>query len=162
VLVVDVADLRESPAFEVDLSRVEQAAAAVLEAEGHTDTQLSVAVVDDPHMADLHQRFSGIPGATDVLAFPLGDGVPGSGPDGPPPLLGEIVVSADTAAREASERGVSTERELLLYVMHGTLHLLGYDDHDPHDRERMHLRQETLLCEFMDRPGRLSESGALD
>ena len=159
---VEVSDERETKDPVVDLSRVKGAAAAVLSAEDRADAHLSVAVVDDPFIADLHERFSGIPGATDVLAFPLGDDGHSHGSSGPPPLLGEVVVSVDTAAREARERGLTTERELLLYVMHGTLHLLGYDDHDPQERTRMHSRQEQLLEAFMSGTTSLSESGGLD
>ncbi len=158
---VEVSDVRESRLPPVDVDQVRRAAAAVLSAEGREDTHLSVAVVDDAHMADLHEQYSGIPGATDVLAFPLGDDTHDAGDSGPPPLLGEVVVSVDTAVREAKERGLSTERELLLYVMHGTLHLLGYDDHDPEERRRMHQRQEELLGAFLNGTSSLSESGGL-
>ena len=58
----------------------------------------------------------------------------------------------DTAAREAQARGLPFEEELLRYVVHGTLHLLGYDDHDDADRERMHARQEELLAEYLGAP----------
>lgn len=106
---------------------------------------VSVALVDDAAIAELHERWLGVPGPTDVIAFPLlaeGDA---------DLLLGEVVVSSDTAMRQATERGHPPERELLLYVVHGVLHLLGYDDHDPEDRQRMHQRQEQLLEEFLDR-----------
>jgi len=140
---VEVADRQ---AREVDLERVAGAAACALEAEG-SDALLSVTLVDDEEMAELHVRFSGGPGPTDVLAFPFGDD------DTPRPpglaLLGEVVVSTDTAAREGEERGHGFERELLLYVIHGTLHLLGYDDQDPAERVRMHARQEELLAAFL-------------
>jgi probable rRNA maturation factor len=142
---VQVADLREGAGEAVDLQAVAGAAQAVLVAEGREGVGLSVAVVDDGRMSELHERYSGIPGPTDVLAFPLEDEVPG-----PEALLGEVVVSADTAAREAAERGLTFERELLLYVIHGTLHLLGYDDHDPTERTRMHARQEELLGAFLE------------
>jgi probable rRNA maturation factor len=141
---VAVADLQERA---LDLARVEGVGALVLQAEGRSDLSLSVAIVDDARMAQLHLQFSGVPGPTDVLAFPMQD-------DGAPPIpdapvvLGEVVVSADTAAREAEARGLPFERELLLYVVHGTLHLLGYDDHDSAERARMHERQEELLEQF--------------
>jgi probable rRNA maturation factor len=131
----------------VDLAKVEALAAHVLVAEGRPDAALSVTLVDDEAMAELHARYSRVEGPTDVLAFPLEDG------DGPGPgLLGEVVVSTDTAAREARARGLPFLRELLLYVAHGTLHLLGHDDHDPLPRRRMHRRQAALLAAFLDAP----------
>jgi probable rRNA maturation factor len=137
---VEVADLRGDDAEPLDLEAVRGAAAAALAAEGRGDAHLSVTVVDDARMAELHERYMGIEGPTDVLSFPLDDGTPG-----PVPLLGEVVVSEDTATREARERGLTPRYELLLYVVHGTLHLLGYDDHAAKDRERMHTRQAEIL-----------------
>ena len=140
---VSVADLQERA---VDLEALEALAHAVLVAEGEPSAQLSVAVVDDEHMSELHERYSGVPGPTDVLSFPLDDG------PGPQELLGEVVVSSDTAAREALERGLPFEEELQRYVVHGILHLVGYDDQEPAERERMHARQEALLAEFRAQP----------
>lgn len=129
----------------VDPARVRALALHVLVAEGRADAGLSVVVVNDRRIAALHRQFLDVPGPTDVISFPLDDDpLPGE-----PPLLGEVVVSADTAAREARARGLPFERELLLYVAHGTLHLLGYDDHAPRDRARMHRRQEALLARFL-------------
>lgn len=141
---VSVADLQRR---KVDLRKVEALAAHVLVAEGRPHAALSVTLVDDEAMAELHARYSKVEGPTDVLAFPLDDG------DGPgPALLGEVVVSTDTAAREARARGLPFARELLLYVAHGTLHLLGHDDHEPRRRRRMHRRQAALLAAFLEAP----------
>lgn len=153
---VQVADLREDPAHELDLSEVEGAAASVLVAEGRADAHLSVTVVDDARMAELHVQYMNVAGPTDVLSFPLEDDFAS-----PIPLLGEVVVSADTAATEARERNLPWKSELLLYVIHGTLHLLGYDDHEDEERARMHARQEALLTAFLDRRPPLSQPGSL-
>lgn len=105
---------------------------------------LSVAVVGDPEMAELHERFLGVRGPTDVLAFPLAP----EGAGGPPPseiVIGEVVVSADTAAREAARRSTSLEKELALYAIHGTLHLVGYDDRTAADRRRMRRGERKYL-----------------
>lgn len=142
---VEAQDLRPPGAAPaVQPGEVAALAGFVLRAEGRGEVGLSVSVVDDEAMAALHERYSGIAGPTDVLAFPLEDEVPG-----PEALLGEVVVSADTAAREAEARGLPFARELLLYVAHGVLHLLGYDDHDEEERNRMHARQEELLDAFL-------------
>lgn len=132
----------------VDPARVAALAAHVLRAERRADAALSVTIVSDRRIAALHREYLDVPGPTDVISFPLEDELPlGDGPR----LLGEVVVSADTAAREARARRLPFERELLLYVAHGTLHLLGYDDHDPKERARMHRRQEALLDRFLAR-----------
>lgn len=115
----------------------------VLEAEGAGDRGLSIALVDDLTMARLHGEFLDDPTPTDVMAFPLDE-------DGDPEL-GEVVVSLDTAIRQAPDSGLEPDAEALLYVIHGTLHLLGYDDHEPEPRARMHARQDALLEEFLRR-----------
>jgi len=118
----------------------------VLAAEGAGDRWLSVAVVDDPAIRDLNRRYHGQDRATDVLAFPL-DGGP-AGPAG----LGEVVCSVETAAREARRRGLPLAHELARYAVHGTLHLLGYDDRAPEARRRMRRRERVALRGYP--PGR--------
>ncbi|MBL4849352.1 MAG: rRNA maturation RNase YbeY [Planctomycetes bacterium] len=125
------------------LGQIATVGAHVLAACGQPHAELSVTLVDDARIAQLHLEYMQIPGPTDVISFPLGD------PEDPIPILGEVVVSVDTAAREAAERGLSLKEELLRYVVHGTLHLFGYDDHEPEERERMHARQEELLAESL-------------
>lgn len=123
------------------LEAIAALAAHVLAAEGQPEAELSVTLVDDERIAQIHVDYMDIPGPTDVISFPLGD------PEDPIPILGEVVVSVDTAAREAEERGITLREELLRYVVHGTLHLFGYDDHEPDDYAVMHARQEELLAE---------------
>ena len=95
---------------------------------------LSIAFVSDRAIRKINRKFLKHDFATDVLSFPLG---------GDP--WGELVISAEYAAREAKARGIPLEEELLRYVAHGILHLLGYDDHDPRERVRMWKRQEREL-----------------
>ena len=99
--------------------------------------ELSFVVVDDVRMAELHARYAGVTGPTDVLSFPLG---------ADPVLLGEVVISVDTARREAAARGHSAYDELLLYAVHGVMHLVGHDDHDPADRRRMRSAERRALA----------------
>jgi len=94
------------------------------------DRPVVVALVDDRTIAELHGRYLGEPGPTDVLSFPHG----------------EIVVSGDTARREARERGVEPLHELLLYVVHGALHLKGYRDKTSADRKRMRAAERRILA----------------
>ena len=117
---------------------IQRAAAAVLAAEGCDCARLSVAVVDDDAIAALHDRYLGLACPTDVLTFDLRD----AGDRG---VSGEVVVSAETAARTAAALGHDAEAELLLYVIHGLLHLLGYDDKDAEKAAVMRARQESLL-----------------
>ncbi len=103
------------------------------------DGALSLAVVDDAAMRLVNRDYHGCDAPTDVLAFPLE-------PAGEIGFDGEVIVSWDTARREALERGVEPVAELLLYVVHGVLHLLGEDDHDPDAARRMHARTLEILA----------------
>jgi probable rRNA maturation factor len=107
-----------------------------------TGSSLSICYVDDRAIQVLNARYLDRDESTDVLAFPLDDDL-----DGDEPLLGEIVVSAETAAREAQARGIPIEREIALYTAHGLLHLLGYDDHEPDDTARMRDAERQALEE---------------
>ena len=91
--------------------------------------EVEVAVVSDRVIAGVHRRFMNIPGATDVITF----------------SHGEIVVSADTAAREAAERGEVLEREVLRYVVHGLLHLNGHEDAGADEAAAMWAAQEAVV-----------------
>ena len=102
-------------------------------------TELSVALVGDKRMADLHERFMRIPGPTDVLSFPLDEDRRGR------VTAGEVVVCVPEAARRAAGHGVSVRQELLLYAVHGLLHLCGYDDLTPAGFRRMHRREDRIL-----------------
>lgn len=102
---------------------------------------LSLSLVEDREMGRLHGRFSGDPSPTDVLAFPL-PAPPGAG-DGLP--AAEVVLSVETAVREARERGLRPRGEVLLYAVHGILHLCGEDDHDPVRARRMDRRTLAIL-----------------
>ena len=113
----------------VDTDRLLAAARLVLEGEGISRATLSIAVVSDRAIRPLNRRYLQHDYATDVLSFLLDSG--------PGWLDGEIIVSADTAAAQAPQYGSSAEAELLLYVIHGSLHLVGYDDTTPTERKRM-------------------------
>ena len=108
--------------------------------------QISVALVDDRHITRLNETHLNRQGPTDVLAYDLRD--PGDDDSRPSPntkIEGEIVVSLDTAAREAEKRGHNVEMELALYLVHGTLHLLGHDDQTEEDAARMHALEDEIL-----------------
>lgn len=102
--------------------------------------EVRVRVVDDVEMAAAHEQYSGVAGTTDVLTFDLRED-PSSGE----PLDTDILVCMDEARRQAADRGIAPERELLLYVLHGVLHCLGYDDHDEAVHRAMHAEEDRVL-----------------
>ena len=104
--------------------------------------ELSVALVGDRRMAHLHEQFMGIPGPTDVLTFPLEEDRKGR------VTSGEVVVCVPEARRRAKEHGVTVERELLLYALHGMLHLCGYDDRTDADFQTMHRKEDQILAQL--------------
>jgi probable rRNA maturation factor len=99
-----------------------------------------VALVNDRTIAALNRRWLGHEGPTDSIAFAFDDD---PGPDG---TRGEVVVSAETALREARDRGTDPREELLLYVAHGVLHLLGWQDDTPARRRAMNARARRLVA----------------
>jgi rRNA maturation RNase YbeY len=123
----------------VDAHRVRRAAARALSALGRPGADVEIRIVSDGEIRALNASFRGIRRRTDVLAFPLE--VPGA----PTPLLGQVVISADTAKRQARRLGVPLDDELALLVTHGVLHLAGYDDRDPVEAQLMHRRERSLL-----------------
>lgn len=103
---------------------------------------LSVALVGDATMSRLHRQFLGVPGTTDVITFELEHDARGR------PTAGEVVVCVPEARRQAARRGVRVEHELLLYALHGVLHLSGYDDLEPAAHRRMHRAEDRVLTEI--------------
>jgi probable rRNA maturation factor len=98
---------------------------------------ISLVLVDDREMRELNARFLDHDHATDVLAFPFEPEADG--------IEGEVVVSVETAEREAASRGLAFDRELLLYVTHGILHLTGMEDHTREGRRRMDRAANRIL-----------------
>ena len=118
--------------------RVLAAARAALEEGGRPGLELSIVFVDDAELCRLHAELLGDPDPTDVITLDLGD--EGGGP------AGELYVSVDRAREVAGELGVATERELLLYVVHGVLHLCGHDDREARDLDRMRAAEGRVLA----------------
>jgi probable rRNA maturation factor len=123
----------------------------------HPLAELSVLLVDEKAMTELHERWMGEPGPTDVLAFPMDElrpphlggvnaGRAGTEEPGPDPgLLGDVVLCPQVAAAQAREAGHSTQAELELLEVHGILHLLGYDHAEPDEKAEMFGLQDRLL-----------------
>jgi probable rRNA maturation factor len=126
-------------------SRLARAVARALSALGRPGGTVDVAIVDDAEIRRMNTQYRGIGRRTDVLAFPL------EAPDAAGQLLGQIVVSADTARRQARRLGIPLALELDLLVTHGTLHLVGYDDRDPIEADLMHRRERDILANAPER-----------
>jgi probable rRNA maturation factor len=122
----------------IDRSLMRKAARAVLEGENVTSAEISLAFVDDATSARINQRFLGHAGPTDVITFPLSA-------KGELPLIGELVIGIEVTQRTAAERGHSISAELALYVIHGLLHLCGYDDKSPTKRRIMRGKERDYL-----------------
>ncbi len=118
----------------VDEAGLAALAKQTLVAEGHGDVELSVSFVDATEMADLHVRFMDEPGPTDVLSFPLDD-VDERGVR----LLGDVVIAPSVAA---TNNPGDPPAEVRLLLVHGILHVLGYDHEEDEERAEMWARQE--------------------
>jgi rRNA maturation RNase YbeY len=104
--------------------------------------ELTVVLTDDAEIRELNRRYRGRDGSTDVLSFSLGDG---HSPETP---FGDIVISLQTARRQAREYGASLQTELERLLVHGTLHLCGYDHRERREAARMHGLTRRLLAKL--------------
>jgi probable rRNA maturation factor len=157
---IDVFSADEQRAVAIDLARWGALARAALADEGVSGlAEVSLLFVTEDAIAELNAQFLGRSGPTDVLAFPIDDEpaltgrVPDSGGTGPgegpeaemPQLVGDIVLCPAVAARNALEHAVTVDDELALLVVHGVLHLLGWDHELPADGDKMEARERELL-----------------
>ncbi|GGF28417.1 rRNA maturation RNase YbeY [Williamsia phyllosphaerae] len=113
---------------------------ALGEMDVHPGAELSMVLVDNETMAELHLRWMDLPGPTDVMSFPMDELTPGGRPDTPDPgpaMLGDIVLCPEFAAAQAATARHSVEHELAVLTVHGVLHLLGYDHAEPDEEKEM-------------------------
>lgn len=110
---------------------------------GSPDGELSILIVDDPAIAELNLEYLNREGATNVIAFPMQEGrFAGITPQ----LLGDVVISADTTMREAGDAGIDFQERLTELLIHGILHLFGYDHvTTPADAEKMEAKSRELI-----------------
>lgn len=144
----DIADAAEPPPVcvrvevtnetdvDVDSARIAAAVQMVLADADCTAANVSIAIVDDATIHRLNRQFLAHDYPTDVLSFVLEE---------PPLLEGEIIASIDTARREAAEAGWSAAHELLLYAVHGALHLIGHRDKQPAESAAMRAAERAVL-----------------
>ena len=139
-ITVEVAD--EQQAHAVDHARLKKAVRLVLKDAGIERGEISIAIVDDARMHALNRQYLQHDYPTDVLSFVL------EHDEAAKSLDGEIVASADYAAREAPRYGWTADDELLLYIIHGSLHLVGLDDQTPEGQAAMRAAEAKYLATF--------------
>ena len=139
----------EYPKIKVDTGKIKQQIGRVLSSLDCNECEISILFVGDQEIRDLNNRFRGVDRSTDVLSFPqLSDDDPG-----PVLVLGDVAISVETAHQQADDHGLSLEEELTLLLIHGILHLLGYD-HEISDQEEEKMRSKTRELFSMIYPGK--------
>lgn len=129
----------------IDLAMIEQAISAVLEHHEIESAEISVAIVTGPRMRELNRQYLKHDFDTDVLSFCLGE-------EESDAVQAQLILSLDYAAGQARDlsqqagRSITASDELCLYAVHGTLHVLGYDDHSDQDREDMRAAEAVMLA----------------
>lgn len=125
-------------AVAIDRGHFRGVARAVLDGENVQDYEISIAFVDNATIHRLNKQFLDHDEPTDVLSFPLSEA-------NAKKLAGELVIGAEVAQQQATERGHDVQTELSLYVIHGLLHLCGYDDKSDRTQSEMRSREKHYL-----------------
>lgn len=138
---IDVTSDSDFTSFDFDL--VHTAVLATLNAHNLNKCEVSVLLTDDIRMTELNHEYRGIDAPTDVLAFAMRDDEDSQliNPD----VLGDIVISLETAERQAKDALHTLEKEVIFLTVHGVLHLLGYDHQTPEETTLMFEKQDNLL-----------------
>jgi probable rRNA maturation factor len=142
---IEITDLQDH--VRLDKKTLLQVIRRVIKEEGRSAKSLSIVLTDNRHIRDLNREYLGHDTFTDVISFPLEDldwpgGQLGGG------LNGEIIASAELAHQQAAAVNGDPRAELMLYLVHGLLHLMGYDDRTPDEARHMHAREDALLDQF--------------
>jgi probable rRNA maturation factor len=136
-------------AVRVPRKKIAELISFVARREGVRVAEVDLAVVAADEIAGLNRRYLGYGGTTDVLSFDMSEVGRGG-------LSVQLVICGDVTAAQAAARGLAVQRELMLYVVHGLLHQMGYEDSSIRGAAKMHARQEELLEEFLRRSRRRS------
>jgi probable rRNA maturation factor len=135
----------------ISLAKIRRKARVILDALGSPEAELSILLVDDATIARLNRQYLSRAGPTNVIAFPMREG---EFADVSPQLLGDVVISVDTAEREGIEAEIALEVRLDELLVHGILHLFGYD-HEKNDADaRVMAKKSTALMELIRTAGR--------
>jgi probable rRNA maturation factor len=132
---VEIANLQKH--YEINKSKIRNVVKVVLNKEVKS-AKLSIAFVDNEEIKRLNERFLGSNEVTDVIAFPLNNKED--------ILSGEIVISVETAVEVANRKKSNVEGEIILYLVHGILHLLGYNDNNKKNAKIMHEKESEILA----------------
>lgn len=124
--------------IDADLLRLEMLVRTICTEFETPSAQISVCIIDDAGIIKTHRKFLNQDHTTDVISFDLSDEFESH-------KTFQLVVNAQMAQRQAKERGHSTEAELALYITHGMLHNLGFDDLNEEDAQKMHKTEDTIL-----------------
>lgn len=122
----------------------------------HPQAELSILLVDEPTMTAYHEKYMGEDGPTDVLSFPMDELRPPADDDAEPPLglLGDVVLCPSVTAAQAAEHGRSPDAEAEYLLVHGILHLLGFDHAEPDEKAEMFGLKDRLLAAWDQQRGR--------
>jgi probable rRNA maturation factor len=130
-------------ACEISLKKIRQTVKVILGALDCPDGEISILIVDDTQIEKLNRKYFDRAGPTNVIAFPMREG---EFSHLSPQLLGDVVISADTAEKEARDSGMSTEQRFKELLVHGILHLFGYDHViSEQDARKMEIKSQELL-----------------
>ena len=130
------------------LAEIRKNAAAMLKAVGWQKASLSLLLTSDREIRKINKKHLGHDYATDVITFGQLDEETGGPAPGGKPFLGDIVISLDTARRQAGQYGNTFKYEFYFYLCHGILHIAGFEDGSAAERGRMHRIQESILREI--------------
>ena len=123
--------------------KIRKKAQAILDALGSPEAELSILIVGDPEIEELNKRYLNRPGPTNVIAFPMKEG---DFPEITPQLLGDVVISIQTAQQEAKRAGISVETRFEQLLVHGILHLFGFvHDNNENEARKMEAKSAELL-----------------
>ena len=130
----------------ISLAKIRRKAQVILDVLGSHEAELSILLVDDAAIAQLNQQYLSRPGPTNVIAFPMREG---EFADVSPQLLGDVVISVDTAAQESDEAGIALAVRLDELLVHGVLHLFGYDHEKNNADARVMAKKSAALMELI-------------
>ncbi|PIF03696.1 MAG: rRNA maturation RNase YbeY [Propionibacterium sp.] len=144
---IDLNNESNSPADELGLVRL--ATFALEQLRIHPEAELSILLVDPAVMTEYHERFMNEPGPTDVLSFPMDEMRPGKNNEEPPlGVLGDIVLCPEVTAAQAEEHGRTADEEAEYLLIHGLLHLLGFDHAEPEEKAIMFGLNDKIIAEW--------------
>ncbi|MDE0317996.1 MAG: rRNA maturation RNase YbeY [Candidatus Poribacteria bacterium] len=138
---IDVTNASSNTTFDIQIAQ--KAVLATLDAHNIEDYEVSILLTDDLHMTELNLEYRGIDAPTDVLAFAMREGEDSEMMLST--ILGDVVISLETAERHATTEKHSLEEEVAFLTVHGMLHLLGYDHQTQEEAAAMFNKQETIL-----------------